>query len=185
MLFLRTHVMLLLLIDVQWLLNAVFSITKRQNDQNHSFCPVPHSSKKKPSKIFSLVQSPTPRTISPFVLFSCVIVWSSHTDLIHTHTSNVWRFYTDDMGFACTMIWVKVFKNGPSKICGRQPLKKLKSHGLLRQTISLQFFLRLPSTILLGPFLNTLTHLISHLHIDTDTDTDTDTHTTQSAHKNQ
>ena len=23
-------------------------------------------------------------------------------------------------------IWVKVFKNGPSKICGRQPLKILK-----------------------------------------------------------
>ena len=23
-------------------------------------------------------------------------------------------------------IWVKVFKNGPSKICGRQPLKSLK-----------------------------------------------------------
>ena len=23
-------------------------------------------------------------------------------------------------------IWVKVFKNGPSKICGRQPLKNLK-----------------------------------------------------------
>ena len=24
----------------------------------------------------------------------------------------------------------KGFKNGPSKICGRQPLKKLKGHGL-------------------------------------------------------
>ena len=23
-------------------------------------------------------------------------------------------------------IWVKIFKNGPSKICGRQPLKNLK-----------------------------------------------------------
>ena len=23
-------------------------------------------------------------------------------------------------------IWVKVFKNGPNKICGRQPLKNLK-----------------------------------------------------------
>ena len=35
-------------------------------------------------------------------------------------------------------IWVKVFKNGPSKICGRQPLKKLKWN--------LQIFLRLPFT---------------------------------------
>ena len=41
--------------------------------------------------------------------------------------------------------WDKVFKNGPSKICGRQPLKKLK--GCLPQ-------------ILLGPFLNTLSQIV-------------------------
>ena len=28
-------------------------------------------------------------------------------------------------------IWCKVFKNEPSKICGRQPLKNLKGYGLL------------------------------------------------------
>ena len=39
------------------------------------------------------------------------------------------------------LIWVKVFKNGPSKICGRQPLKNLKGYGLL-----LQFFEMLSST---------------------------------------
>ena len=27
-------------------------------------------------------------------------------------------------------IWDKVFKNGPSKICGRQPLKKLRLYDL-------------------------------------------------------
>ena len=27
-------------------------------------------------------------------------------------------------------IWDKVFKKGPSKICGRQPLKDLKGYGL-------------------------------------------------------
>ena len=31
--------------------------------------------------------------------------------------------------------WDKVFKNGPSKISGRQSLKHLKGYGLLRQTI--------------------------------------------------
>ena len=36
--------------------------------------------------------------------------------------------------------WDKVFKGGPSKICGRQPLKNLKGYGLLKQTISLQIF---------------------------------------------
>ena len=39
-------------------------------------------------------------------------------------------------------IWVKVFKNEPSKMCGRQPLKS----GCLPQN-------------LLGPFLNNLFHM--------------------------
>ena len=34
----------------------------------------------------------------------------------------------------------KVFKNGPSKVCGRQPLKNLKQYSLVSQTISLQIF---------------------------------------------
>ena len=45
-----------------------------------------------------------------------------------------------------TTKWGKVFKTGPSKICGRQPLRNLKWYGLLRQTISLQNFSRLSST---------------------------------------
>ena len=53
-------------------------------------------------------------------------------------------------------IWVKVFKNGSSKICGRHYLKKL---GILfRQTISLQICKGFLPQILLGPFLNTLIH---------------------------
>ena len=39
-----------------------------------------------------------------------------------------------------TVIWDKVFKSGPSKICGRQTLKNLKEYGLLKQTISFQIF---------------------------------------------
>ena len=54
---------------------------------------------------------------------------------------------------------VKVFKNGPSKICGRHPLKNLKCYGLLRQTISLKFFKGCLPQILLGPFLNNVIHL--------------------------
>ena len=52
--------------------------------------------------------------------------------------------------------WGKVFKNGPSKICGRQPLKYLKRYGLPRQTVSLQIFKCCLPQILLGLFLNTL-----------------------------
>ena len=32
-------------------------------------------------------------------------------------------------------MWDKVFKNGPSKICGRQPLKYLKWYGLLKHNV--------------------------------------------------
>ena len=32
-------------------------------------------------------------------------------------------------------IWAKVFKSGPSKICGRHPLKNLKEYGLLQQIL--------------------------------------------------
>ena len=39
-------------------------------------------------------------------------------------------------------IWVKVYKNGPKKSCGRKPLKNFKLYCLLRQTISLQMFLK-------------------------------------------
>ena len=34
----------------------------------------------------------------------------------------------------------EVFKNGPSKICGRQPLKNLKVYGLLKQAVHIQMF---------------------------------------------
>ena len=39
--------------------------------------------------------------------------------------------------------WVKVFKNRPSKTCGRQPSKHLERYDLLKQSISLQIFWKL------------------------------------------
>ena len=44
------------------------------------------------------------------------------------------------------MLRNKIFKNGPSNICGKQPLRNLKNYGLLKQTILLQIFQRLPFT---------------------------------------
>ena len=55
-------------------------------------------------------------------------------------------------------IWDRVFENGQSKICGRQPLKDLKGYRLLQQTISFQLFKGCLPQNLLGPFLNTLSH---------------------------
>ena len=45
--------------------------------------------------------------------------------------------------------WNKVFKNGPSKICGKQSLKNQKEYGLIKQAICLP-------QVLLGPFLRIL-----------------------------
>ena len=42
-----------------------------------------------------------------------------------------WEIYLCD-------IWDKVFKSGPSKICGRLPLKNWKGYGLLKQTIKVK-----------------------------------------------
>ena len=50
--------------------------------------------------------------------------------------------------------WVKVIKNGPSKICGRQPLKNLEGYDL-----HVNFFKDCLPQMLLGPFLNTLTQM--------------------------
>ena len=56
--------------------------------------------------------------------------------------------------------WDKVFKNGPSEICGRQPLKNFKGYSLLKQTITLQIFKGCIPKIILGPFLNTLSQMM-------------------------
>ena len=53
-------------------------------------------------------------------------------------------------------MWAKVFKNEPSKICGRQHLKKFEvTYGHFK------IFKGCLSQILLGPFLNTSSHILS------------------------
>ena len=62
------------------------------------------------------------------------------TQSVAIPNSMVGNLYGSVEGEGKIVIWDKVFKNGPSKICGRQPFKKLKGYGLLKQTISLQTF---------------------------------------------
>ena len=52
-------------------------------------------------------------------------------------------------------IWIKVFKNGPSKICGRQPLKHLNWYGLPKQPYHFKFL-----KDIFYEFLNALTHIL-------------------------
>ena len=66
------------------------------------------------------------------------------------HSVNALNLTIIDILQAYNAMWGKVFKNGPSKICGRQPLKNLKWY---EQTISLKDCF---PQILLDPFLNTI-----------------------------
>ena len=51
--------------------------------------------------------------------------------------------------------WEKVFKSGPSKICGKHLLKNWKGYGLLRQPCPFNFFKGCLLQKLVSPFLNT------------------------------
>ena len=60
--------------------------------------------------------------------------------------------------------WDKAFKNGPNKICGRQPLKNLKWYG---QAKSLQIFKGCLPQDLINPSLNKMaqtSYLLSLYH---------------------
>ena len=70
--------------------------------------------------------------------------WAKNLDFTDIKVPNK-STKTPNKYLTMTNIWLKVFKNGPSKICGRQLLKNLKWYGLLTQNISLQNF-NMPSS---------------------------------------
>ena len=59
--------------------------------------------------------------------------WTNHFTVVNKW-SDYWNFFYEV--WLEWSIWVKVFKNVPSKICGRQPLKNLKWYGLQADQIS-------------------------------------------------
>ena len=65
---------------------------------------------------------------------------------------------TNTFARTVNVIWNKVFKSGPSKICRRQPLKNLKDMVCLSRPYLFKFFKGCLPQILLGPLLNTLSH---------------------------
>ena len=89
-----------------------------------------------------MVQSSFHDSISRGLVSCMVFLWcflwicstDSWCDSIRVCTV-FWRRYLGISSF-CSLwnIWVKVFKNGPSKICGRQSLKNLKRYALPKQT---------------------------------------------------
>ena len=72
-------------------------------------------------------------------------------------------FFTAIVKFSLIVICGSIFRNRPSKICGRQHLKNLKGYGRFKQTIYItsDFFNGCLPQILLCPFLNSLSHTAS------------------------
>ena len=64
-----------------------------------------------------------------------------------------------DCEIGSSYIWGKIFKNGPSKIYGRQRFKKLKLYGLLKP-YPIKIFKGCLPQVLFGPFLNTLCQML-------------------------
>ena len=63
--------------------------------------------------------------------------WPVANNLQKNINSSKSKMYCQDVS---QPIWDKVFKNGPSKICGRQPLKNWRGMVCFKQTIPLQIF---------------------------------------------
>ena len=76
----------------------------------------------------------------PFLIYGLLFIWQ----LMPKNQSNriqSWFLTTIIVEQNhCKTIWVKVFKNGPNIIYGRQSLKNLKWYGLLRLIKSLHVF---------------------------------------------
>ena len=111
------------------------------------------------SQFFSSHQIITRKTVSfslaslNLSLYDALYTWIKQSlattwDLRHLHHSNCFRFQVlhsnSDLSWThfvpVSSYEKKVFKNGLVKICGIQPIKNLKRHSLLKQSISLLFF---------------------------------------------
>ena len=63
------------------------------------------------------------------LLILCLYCWIG----LHKKWCALWVYiYSNSTIKILNNTWDKVFKNGTSKICGRQPLKNLKGYGLLK-----------------------------------------------------
>ena len=63
-----------------------------------------------------------------------------------------------------TYKWDKVFKNGPNKICGRQPLKIRRNIVCLNRSYLFKFIKGCLPQISFGPFLNTLSKIYPKMY---------------------
>ena len=106
-----------------------------------------HNSKKRKKHTWRYV---TFSNIPPcFLNYKNVIKSRKASHFIYTTFSRLfWDFKASHFQ---SNIWVKVFKNGPSKICEKQPLKNLKRFKFLKGCLP---------QIFLGPLLNTLIHIV-------------------------
>ena len=97
-----------------------------------------------------------------------VVIWNAMHGSTNTGNQN-WQYcnqwwyqhlhHSENLTKPIIYKWDEIFKNGASKISGRQALTTLKWYGLLKHTISLQIFYGCLPQISFGPFLNTLSRM--------------------------
>ena len=75
-------------------------------------------------------------------MFLLVYYWYQWKDTasVSMHYEQYIMLYCAHINCYQSCIGDKVFKNGPSEFCEKQPLKNLKWYGLPEQTISVQVF---------------------------------------------
>ena len=84
--------------------------------------------------VFFPVSKAVFRTLSKMECFAKIangLAVSYFCKMLHfTCFTEFWIYFSRDFSSQSMILCDKIFKNGPSKICGRQPLKNLKWYGL-------------------------------------------------------
>ena len=81
--------------------------------------------------------------IFDFVLQIRTGITPKHEEMVpSTVITSMARLHYSQFNRQLSIIWDKVFKNGPSKICGRQPLKNLKRYGVRKADYTPSHFLK-------------------------------------------
>ena len=89
-----------------------------------------------------------------------ISLWLTSTAFVSEEAATVGASESYSVAFCSWSIWDKVFNNGQSKICGRQPLKNLSCMVCLGRRYHFKFFKGCLPQILLSSFLNTLSHMV-------------------------
>ena len=113
-------------------LNKIFRLKNFPKSTEKRICRSLVFKKAARNKVADLRHNIDKKALTHFSFFIALVIQSP--SFLH-HLNSVFLLITGKSSnclLSANIIWDKVFKNGPSKICGGQPLKNLKGYGLLQ-----------------------------------------------------